>query len=58
MRLLAVGDLQVRFRAPARYDDLVRIRCWVRELASLFLPLSPDDRTVNMVMVCTDYVMP
>jgi hypothetical protein len=30
----------------------------VRELASLFLPLSPDDRTVNMVMVCTDYVMP
>lgn len=32
--LLAVGDLQVRFRAPARYDDLVRIRCWVRELAS------------------------
>ncbi len=32
--LLAVGDLQVRFRAPARYDDLVRIRCWVRDLAS------------------------
>ena len=32
--LLAVGDLQVRFRAPARYDDLVRIRCWVREVAS------------------------
>jgi acyl-CoA thioester hydrolase len=32
--LLAVADLRVRFRAPARYDDLVRIRCWVRELAS------------------------
>jgi hypothetical protein len=30
----------------------------VRELASLFLPLSPDDQTVNMVMVCTEYVMP
>jgi len=32
--LLAVGDLRVRYRAPARYDDLVRIRCWVRDLAS------------------------
>lgn len=32
--LLAVADLQVRFRSPARYDDLVLLRCWVRELAS------------------------
>jgi acyl-CoA thioester hydrolase len=32
--LLAVADLQVRYRAPARYDDLVQIRCWVREVAS------------------------
>jgi acyl-CoA thioester hydrolase len=32
--LLAVGDLRVRYRAPARFDDLVRIRCWVRDLAS------------------------
>ena len=31
---LAVSDVRVRYRAPARYDDLVRIRCWVRELAS------------------------
>ncbi len=31
---LAVGELQMRYRQPARYDDLVRIRCWVRELAS------------------------
>ncbi|MGH6931006.1 MAG: PAS domain-containing protein [Dongiaceae bacterium] len=30
----------------------------VHELASLFLPLSPDDDTVNMVMVCTEYVGP
>jgi acyl-CoA thioester hydrolase len=28
---LAVSDLRVRYRRPARYDDLVRIRCWVRE---------------------------
>jgi len=31
---LAVGELSVRFRRPARYDDLVRVRCWVREVAS------------------------
>lgn len=31
---LAVTDLRVRYRRPARYDDLVRIRCWVRDLAS------------------------
>lgn len=32
--LLVVGELSVRYRRPARYDDLVRIRCWVRECAS------------------------
>ncbi|HVH66585.1 MAG TPA: thioesterase family protein [Gemmatimonadales bacterium] len=31
---LAVAEVNVRYRAAARYDDLVRIRCWVRELAS------------------------
>ncbi|MEO8201924.1 MAG: thioesterase family protein [Gemmatimonadota bacterium] len=31
---LAVGELTVRYRQAAHYDDLVRIRCWVRELAS------------------------
>jgi len=31
---LAVGDLRIRYRQPARYDDLVRVRCWVREAAS------------------------
>jgi acyl-CoA thioester hydrolase len=31
---LAVGELSVRYRQPARYDDRIRIRCWVRELAS------------------------
>jgi acyl-CoA thioester hydrolase len=28
---LAVSELRVRYRRPARYDDLIRIRCWVRE---------------------------
>lgn len=32
--LLAVTDLRIRFRRAAEYDDLVRIRCWVRDLAS------------------------
>jgi acyl-CoA thioester hydrolase len=28
---LAVAELTIRYRQPARYDDLVRVRCWVRE---------------------------
>jgi len=31
---LAVTDVRIRYRRAARYDDLVRVRCWVRELAS------------------------
>jgi acyl-CoA thioester hydrolase len=31
---LTVTDARVRYRRAARYDDLVRVRCWVRELAS------------------------
>jgi acyl-CoA thioester hydrolase len=31
---LAVSEVSIRFRQPARYDDRVRIRCWVREAAS------------------------
>ena len=31
---LAVTDMRVRYRLPARYDDLLRIRCWIRDLAS------------------------
>jgi acyl-CoA thioester hydrolase len=31
---LAVGEVSVRYRQPARYDDRIRIRCWVRDLAS------------------------
>lgn len=32
--LLTVSALAVRYRRSAEYDDLVRVRCWVRELAS------------------------
>jgi acyl-CoA thioester hydrolase len=31
---LAVTDARIRYRQPARYDDLLRVRCWVRDLAS------------------------
>jgi acyl-CoA thioester hydrolase len=31
---LAVSEVSIRFRQPARYDDRVRIRCWVRQVAS------------------------
>lgn len=31
---LVVGEVGIRYRRPARYDDRVRVRCWVREVAS------------------------
>lgn len=31
---LAVSEAAIRFRQPARYDDPIRIRCWVRDVAS------------------------
>lgn len=31
---LAVVEAQVRYRAPARYDDLLSVRCWVRDVGS------------------------
>jgi acyl-CoA thioester hydrolase len=31
---LAVSEVSVRYRQPARFDDLLRIRCWVRRLES------------------------
>ena len=29
-----VVDVHVRYRSPARYDELLRVRCWVRDVAS------------------------
>jgi acyl-CoA thioester hydrolase len=31
---LAVSEVAVRYRQPARYDDTIRVRCWVRDLGS------------------------
>jgi acyl-CoA thioester hydrolase len=31
---LAVGEVRLRYKRAARYDDPLRIRCWVREVGS------------------------
>jgi acyl-CoA thioester hydrolase len=31
---LAVSEVALRYRQPARYDDPIRVRCWVRDLGS------------------------
>ncbi len=31
---LAVSELQVRYSQPARYDQLVTVRCWIDEVRS------------------------
>jgi acyl-CoA thioester hydrolase len=32
--LLAVVDARVRYRSPARFDDRLRVRCWIRSITS------------------------
>ncbi len=32
--LLPVVDVKVRYRSAARFDDVVRVHCWVRETSS------------------------
>jgi acyl-CoA thioester hydrolase len=34
---LPVIDASVRYRAPAHYDDLLDVRCWVRNTSSRFV---------------------
>jgi len=31
---LAVSEVRLRYKRAARYDDLLRVRCWVREVGS------------------------
>ena len=31
---LPVIDAQLRYRAPARYEDELQVRCWIREVSS------------------------
>jgi acyl-CoA thioester hydrolase len=46
---LAVSEMSIKYRQPARYDDLVRVLCWVRSVASRrvefgYLVEDADDR--------------
>ena len=51
---LAVSDVHIRYLAPARYDDPVRIRCWVRELASRRVTFGyAVDRTASGELLAT-----
>ena len=65
---LPVIDVHMRYRAPARYDDLVRVRCWVREVASrrvefgYAVDLPPHDRliatgTTALIAVNSNHVL-
>jgi acyl-CoA thioester hydrolase len=49
--LLVVVEVQVRYRAPAKYDDLLRIDCWVhdsnrRRVVFGYAVYRPDDATL------------
>ncbi len=41
---LAVLELQIQYRHPARFDDLIEIRCWVTECASRRVTFAYDIR--------------
>lgn len=60
---LPVVDAQLRYRAAARYDDLVRVRCWVREASSrrvtfgYAIECAADDRllaTASTALIAVD----
>ncbi|GIW51046.1 MAG: hypothetical protein KatS3mg081_0401 [Gemmatimonadales bacterium] len=51
---LAVAKTQVRYGAPARFDDELRIRCWVRESASRLLVFGYYiDRPLDGIAIAT-----
>lgn len=61
---LVVTDLRIRYLRPARYDDQIRIRCWVREVASrrvIFgyaVELADDGTllaTAETALICLDH---
>jgi acyl-CoA thioester hydrolase len=60
---LVVTDLQIRYRRPARYDDLIRIRSRIRDVASRRVIFSyaveqADDGTLlaeaETTLICLD----
>lgn len=46
--ILAVADLSIRYHAPARYEDDVRVRTWISEIRSRTVTFSYEiDRLAN-----------
>lgn len=57
---LAVSDLSMRYRRPARYDDPIRVRCWIRDRASRrieFGYLVEQDETDELLATATTAMM-
>jgi acyl-CoA thioester hydrolase len=61
---LAVVDAQLRYRSPARYDDLLSVSCWVRDIASRrvafgYLIKRPEDgallATASTALIALDH---
>jgi acyl-CoA thioester hydrolase len=60
---LAVSEATLRYHAPARYDDLIRVECWTEEVRSravsfsyLVSRIADDQPPVRLVSARTDLV--
>lgn len=49
---LAVAEVSVRYLKPAEYDDLIRVRCWIRDLGSrrIVFAYSIENATTGQVL--------
>jgi acyl-CoA thioester hydrolase len=53
---LAVVEAHLRYRAAARYDDLLSVRCWVREVGSRQVTFGyAIDRPADGTLLATAY---
>ncbi len=50
---LVVSEANLRYRQPARYDDRIRVRTWVRELASrkIIFGYAVENEVTNQLLV-------
>lgn len=64
---LAVVEAELRYRAPARFDDRIQVQCWVRDVASRRVEfgylIAREDRTrlatarTKLIALDTDYAL-
>ncbi|HEY4322298.1 MAG TPA: thioesterase family protein [Gemmatimonadales bacterium] len=58
---LVVSDLAIRYRQPARYDDPIRVRTWVRRVDSRRVifgyAVEHDDSSVLLATATTDLLV-